>query len=896
MPRSLTSAAQTEAQKQTGAKPVRILEVEWPTSGTKRYSTHDRDTPVVGIQGRLLDVGELQVDGTPGQAGGITELSVEFEDSDLFLKQENETQPGVQNVAAHLYLWFDGTTWPDDRVTLFGGVITAPMRWSEETGAWSLTLKGFEYHHDKEIGQLATQDVFPDIDCQQCENRLIPIVFGDPCYRVPACVIDRPGHASLAETLNIVPDTTLTINRSAVDAGFTTSNQSSGGPLELILGWPQNWERVKGFFDSSDDTTFTITERGAVLAEGNLVGFFGSEGTQYLMINKDDLPDAGATSRIGHPFFIKKTDDTWTTILVTKWQFEGTAILVAPKGDLSVGSSAEWKLSAQPSYPVWPPGTPVNQVGDWTYVVNFLPSKEVQRVEAKVRQDVAGQGTSQEMFQTINTSHYGVDEDNRSWNGNLNRETDDAGITTVTLNFSPTQVGAVEETVWVTLRGTTGDVASSSSEAATPGDVIIDPADVIRELLSNKLLGNVPGSRINTDTFTTAAQDIETKCSFALLDEKRGLHDLCGDLAHQAGAIYFWDQGQAHIKKLTDDPNDIVAGSHDRAIGDWERRYRSLEIEETDVKEIITEMTGKFRPAIPADELLLVRRSDDEASSSANEGNPGALGDFGLKRDELDLWSYQFPSSVALATEFWLKFWLHRNRIVTFQTFLNGLDIQPGDELLLRFDGGLSAAIGGSYRILDDVHARVEQVRHQAGNTRDGRMELITVTCSYKLYGYNIRPAVPSDLGCLGERGTGPVGVSDKLYLRSSGTGRSLFVGPLGRLRGDGGGNITDPVDSGIDPNVDINILLQQIDEQTSEDAASSNSIIAELTGSLSEGGSASAIVKTQTPSSSQDTTVTVLERLGLGTNDPLPAGTRVAATRMADFDNQYVVTGANCP
>ena len=771
MARTLTAAAAAEAARANGAFPRRILQLDFP-SGTLYYSTEDlliADGDPVDAEGRLISMGAINLSGEPGKAGSIGTFEIQLHDQDQFFKSKNETQPGIQTVDAFFYLWFEGTPWAD-RITDFGGTLTAPLSWDEKAGTFSATMKGFEHKYDVEIGEVATTELFPEMLCTECENNLIPIAYGDPVYRVPACVIDRPGQGILAAPFTIFDDT-FTINSTAAEAGFDT------GTITVIMGGGGIWEKITGSFGSGSSSVFTITDRGLVegttLNTGTTSGLFANEGFQYMTIANSDLTDP-ATSRVGHAL-AARASGVWFLFLISHWISTGAnkAIIIEPSGFTfpSAGGN-DYRLINQPGIvPVFAPGASVNEVGDWTYAANFLPSTSVVRIEAPI-QVAAADGGRSTVWLEVNPAHYTVTLNDTTYNAALGR-TSGNGLTTVTLDFTPVQVGLDDETLYMTMQGIGG---------------FSDPADVMLDLLTNEDLGNVPAARVDSASFATAAALIPTKFSFALLDEKQGLHDMISELAYQANCIYFWDQGKAMLKRLV---RPLVSGDSVLTITrDSYSNASRLSIQDTDVKDHVTELHGLFRPAIPAVELALIRKSAD------------AITDFGIKRDEISFWAYQFPTSVALSTEFWLEYLLESNRIVTFTTWLNAEALQPGDTITLDIDTGSGVAI------FDSVLAEVLGTQRQPGNLRERKMETITVTCVVKLYDYTVTPSAPSDITCVGNVVRNEFQRSGKLYLASTGGSRSLLVRTGANNRRDAAGSIQRPVTSGADPDQDSNVVI----------------------------------------------------------------------------------------
>jgi hypothetical protein len=763
--RTFTSATATEVAKTNGAQPVYILQVDFP-SGTVYWSGEDLVSPVTA-EGRILSWGELSLTAEPGQVGSIGDIRITVQDSDGFMRTQAAAQPGFQNVDATLYLWFRGTTWADDRIVLHSGVLTAPCEWDESSCTYSVSMKDRGHKHDKNIGTMMTAELFPEISCAACENELIPIVYGNPCNRVPCCVINRPGVAQLAAQLtSLPPSSTLTIDQGAAAANFAV-----GVPIDIIVGWPGRWELITGSFSSSDDTTFSITGRGSILAEGN-ISMYGSGGRLYVTVPAADLPDGGAAGRGGYPLLLQKDDSSWMAVMITHWWASGADIICCIKGDdMSVSIGNNYQILTRPNeIPVWPAGTQVTESGiygtsvgggTWTYICNAVPSEEVVRVEIRARVNVAG-GDSHVKWAELNPAYYSVNLNDTQFNANLGRDPSDPGVTTVTLDFSPVSLGMDNETIYVTLRGTTDD-------GTEDGTALEDPADVIKDLMTNPYVGGLDSGLVNTTSFTAAASDITTKCSFAITDEKPKLMELCSDIAHQANCLLFWDEGKACLKYIGD---PIDAGDSVYTITNANRQLMSLRLQEVDIKEYITELTGKFKRTCVDDDQRLIRSStvnDNTSIDASSDDANAAATDFGLQRKEIDFWAYQFPSSVAKATENWLKWHLHTNRRISVGLFFDALKLQPGDTVLFDIEDGNGNTVL-------DTPARVTSVKTTLGSSRSGQMPRIDIECESQLFNYGVIVGVPSDDDCAGQNTSGGRARTKVLGLRAAGVSRKLHA------------------------------------------------------------------------------------------------------------------------
>ena len=159
MARIFTTPFNTETQKKTGARPRVLLSLEL-ASGLKWYSTQTLTTAggdPVDTDGLIVSLGELAIDAQPGKSGGMGNIRLVLADPVRELMNDNTAQPGLQSREAQLYLWYEGTTWPDDRMLLFDGSLTTPMTWDEATAQTTLSMRGMEHFRDPSIGIRAKQ-------------------------------------------------------------------------------------------------------------------------------------------------------------------------------------------------------------------------------------------------------------------------------------------------------------------------------------------------------------------------------------------------------------------------------------------------------------------------------------------------------------------------------------------------------------------------------------------------------------------------------------------------------------------------------------------------------------------------------------------------------------------
>lgn len=711
MTRGLTVPCATQAVQRSGAFPVHVLEVQW-ASGARFYGDGVITTPVP-MDPRVVEWGSLTVESKPEKMGGQGELTLTLADHDLAYKALADAEPGLSGTPAYVSLWFVGTDWAD-RLTLFGGTVARPSSWDDKKASWKLKLQGFEKKFsNQELGTVVTRERFQDIDCEACEGKIIPIVFGDPCKRVPCCVINRPGKSWLGVKVGI-HDVYLYLCEDADKSGFTVDAE-----ITIVVGVPGNTEEIiGGFYDAGNRRKFTIASRGYIEASGLSPGLYTSAGSKFFLVDEADVPDP-TRSRKGYPIYIF-LDGSWHAYLVNTWTDVGSSIATANVTALaSVPTGTPWKLSKFPMgyIPSWPVGCEVSEKGPWTYAVNYLPSKEVIRIEAMSSVQPPGGGDAQEQWYTYGDTHYTVNLDDRAWNGSLGRQSTDPGITTATIESSPTALGLSGEQVYCTLKGivVNDDIAAN--------DPIVNPALIIRTLLFHRWLGNVGAGKLNTALFDAAQQAVhDAVIDFAFgLTEHRKLLEVCSDLAFQAGCLYWWDQGQACLKRLklalVDVDKSLTVNPDNIKLG-------TLTIDDPAENDRSTEISGEFKETCAVKEVRrIIRSSEDQVAV------------YGRQRKDIKLWAIQSNVMAAKMTEFWLEMFLLDQRQVTFTTYLPALHLQPGDIVRLDYANGSGASV------LNGTLARVQKLTHQFLDCASKKMEQIAVTAVTKLWDVDVQVA-----------------------------------------------------------------------------------------------------------------------------------------------------------
>lgn len=730
--RSLSGAAQAEIEKQFGAAPLLVLEVQYD-SGTVWYSDQPLDPqewanvgePAYGgeLDARVVSWGELMTRAEPGRLGGGTESTIVMHDADRALRNKINTKPGIQGTVCELSMSFatdvgqpneSVTAWPS-RIVLAKGVLTAPQ-FSAATGTWSFTFRGLEHKYDTELGYRLAQSEFPDVKCQASEGQIIPICFGNPVYRVPGVLIQRPGHDATSGTLGIHDDY-LYLQNSLADGGFDTG-ATAGSPATYHIGWPHNWEEITGYPDDlvNFPNRIKILTRGAILTSGTMPGFATSGGIQFMLLDQDDFADPGP-SRAGHALFVKQGNE-WVTTFAEMWKLTGDNIIVGYVGDLVVYTGTPWKICRWPGIiPLWPGGTPVYEKADWVYAFNHIPASSVERVEAYSTIQVPGGGIPEKRWYTVDPAWMTITRDNRSYQTELGRNAGDPGITTAAFAQAPATYGIEDNQPYMTLYGPeieTDEVAEYAPDIvnilATHAQLgAIDTADVAQVSMDGE-----------TDTLKT---DRPVKLAVAITERKK-LWDVIGEVAANGTCLAYIDGGKLKCR-VWPEFGETVLSSYTESNTAGEPTLEYL-----DRSEIPTVALGKFKP-YPSHAGLVYKR---EAT--------GAITDFGERERTFELPHIQRPTSAALALEFWFGWYLHRQVMLRVErAYLVKIETEPADTVRIQWTQGTTVVLNRS--------GIVEQTGHRLLNPNGPQTDQLSVVVAGRLWEYEITAVVPdSDALC----------------------------------------------------------------------------------------------------------------------------------------------------
>jgi hypothetical protein len=766
--RGLHADIKTAIRSLRGLTLIRVVEIQWE-GGSAYYSDQPLTSPVEA-SADVLDWGQIQLSAEPGQIGGYGQFTLRLSDPDNMLSDEMAAVP-LTKIRVRVFVHIVGQAWAK-RIESFRGFISGTL-WEPTRGAWSLTLKPIQETYATTLGTRITADLFPEIICQECDGQYIPIVFGRPVYRVPVCGVARPGSGYLARPFGPC-DTQLELTTTAERLGF-----QSGTNIAITLTNTGDSEIITGFFSSPDSTVFNVVNRSSWAAIGQTAGYYASEGLVTVTIYiADVLPAYRENGLGGYPIIFPGKFSGCEIRICTNWLTVGPSegqvgCYLVGENETFPGGGGQRYMIFNRQVPTWPAGTSVSESGPTTYIVNYLPSEEVERIEVRGKAEGAV-GQTVTLFFTMNPVYWVVNYNDKAFNATLGRAPTDPGVTTVTLLRSPRENGAENDIIYCTMKGTVYQAAGGQAMTlgGMPGEAIWKPAHVILELLTHPLLGKVSPVDVDLDSFAAASALTQTRFAFAIRDEKK-LQDAVSQLAQQACCVLFWDSKatlssiaklpSAPAVKMTIRPEHTLKGSVRISDPDYSAKYNRLAMKVA---------------ASSADEPgQIIRRSQE------------LIDQIGLREKSMDGWGFQAASSAAESARIWLRYEVSRGRTVELTTFLNGVSLQPGD--VVKIYASFVGSDGLKKWPINGELFRLNAVDHAFGNPSNGGVEQVRIKGTAFPWEYAIEAAEPDrDCATIQRIDRAPIDDSENLTTAAPG--------------GDGGGT-TAPA-STVDPASTIDV------------------------------------------------------------------------------------------
>ena len=167
--RNISANGLAKLAQKFGTEPICIIEISWVNGSTAHYA--DRD--VLGIPGRIIDLGALDNVTNISGSGGSQELAVTLDDTDGSLKAIFDSHD-IHKRLAKVYQYFSGLDLAD-KFLLFTGTISSPITWNERDRTVKFSI--ISRLETSEVGFSAEEGMFEFLPADLV-GKVWPMVFG----------------------------------------------------------------------------------------------------------------------------------------------------------------------------------------------------------------------------------------------------------------------------------------------------------------------------------------------------------------------------------------------------------------------------------------------------------------------------------------------------------------------------------------------------------------------------------------------------------------------------------------------------------------------------------------------------------------------------------------------
>lgn len=719
MPRTLTAAFKTMAAKK-GLSCYSVLEIDWGgTAGIRYYldrpassfAATGQRVPASGVDARVLVTQwpACSLSLKEGQIGATDQTSVTLNDQDGALTAILNSVDQQRKLVTLWRLFDDpSTVWPTDAADILTGVLR-PFDWKGSDNTITLNIGDLGPLLAKSVAVTASKTIFTNV-FPAYQDKQIPLCWGY-AQRVEAVLVSRPWSTTITQSTDGSSPITVTVSDDMSQQSVTY-----GHSYAAFLGT----DGVTVSFTQGSGTADTATINAnwnPTIATATVLGTVDGSGAARIIIQDSYIQPIGLSDSLANYVgastpvqVIMAKYGTYATTLATiitddPWTGWYTLNFSDPSGiitaNIEIGDVVKF-LSSSSGARAWPVGTILRaQTGNYVYVANGLPSKNIARVEGfgstadqagANRKDFITLGSYKVTFiagsatQTVTGNSFTVNLNDNTWNnpaGTLLGQ----NVTTITFSGSPRDLNnnLDDDRIWVTLDGVE-DAGNSL------GNLISNPATIILQYLENTHLMNVATTSINAASFTAAATALAGYfCGFAQVEAADGL-SLLQHIAQLCHSVVFFDQGQANMAVLSDTPGTIVH-TFDTTTND-NMLQGSLDVSESSVDDIINDITFKWRGFW--DDKTGNKLMD---SKNAKLTSIAAFGRMSREINPVDI--FWRRSDVATERDWWLAHLSNIYRYVRFTAFLDALVLQPGDWINVTWiDGGGRNLFGGPKAML----------------------------------------------------------------------------------------------------------------------------------------------------------------------------------------------------
>jgi hypothetical protein len=183
MPRNISADSIEKIAQRTGVEPISIIRIQWVVGGEYHYYA-DRYIPEADIEGKLIEMGDLEAVLNIDKSGTSTSVNIILSDTNGVIKTIfNDHDIHGRPVA--IYQWFSDIPF-SEKFIIFEGVIASPIIWKE--GERVISFDVITKLEDREVGFSIEDGDFaniPDIIL----GKTWPLVFGI-VYDMPTIQMD----------------------------------------------------------------------------------------------------------------------------------------------------------------------------------------------------------------------------------------------------------------------------------------------------------------------------------------------------------------------------------------------------------------------------------------------------------------------------------------------------------------------------------------------------------------------------------------------------------------------------------------------------------------------------------------------------------------------------------
>jgi hypothetical protein len=628
------SAANLIAATTDGHESLILVEID---TGAGLLTFADRDLD--GTDGRIMELGNANMqiaEGAPATAGSI---SVKFSDEDFyFLSLIGNTR--LEGRRARVLQIFDGNV--SDPVELMVGRVGSPVVWSEDSRTFELDIVAFyESNSDTEV------PFAPDESSGLQEfawNKPWPRCYGTPVDAPAVLVVDAPKGTLIRELqptfdhvdIEVADDVEFPLNTEVqVEIGNEymtgTFTSISTDPTVILRFHIKSRNDSKGIIYSIDRSTLTSIEQdpnnyntweadpryAAWDTQGKIIA-----GNWLFLLDSSDTLDGGAVSDVNSPSFthiygtfsVPSFVGNKNYILYQKGDAtRGQFPWIVPSGlyYITIGARADIRGVLDVNETLWPAGTPIRLVTDVVYVANDVPSSSVLQVRAwrEVQLDSRG-GRARELV-VVPADFYTVD---------LNDTIAGRACTTITLEKPLSARGTGwQDDIFVTLVTTVGpNVSDIISDLMTEAGITVDPTSFL--------------------AVKTACANYPMNFSFT---SRKDALQVAGDIAFQGRCGLSVLGSTAYLKYLSVAPASIPFTYNEDTVLEG-----TVQVTSTETTNITNDLWVTWH-----------RRGSQQHPERLHYKDATSVLAYGRKKRDLEIYVYRHKTLVQKTAQFWFYRW-----------------------------------------------------------------------------------------------------------------------------------------------------------------------------------------------------------------------------------------------